>query len=179
MTKNELRGEYFDWIRQLVLGEKYSGGLYYGKLLRRLNDTEFVWSIDTDGNRAADGIGLRYRFGHEDPAIASYLDDRPCSVLEALAGLALRCEEQIMEDDRFGDRTGQWFWGMIFNLGLRPMDDANFDETYTDAVVSRFLNREHGPNGEGGLFTVENPRRDLREVDIWYQMCWYLCQILE
>jgi hypothetical protein len=117
--------------------------------------------------------------GYDKVLIAACLDIRACSVLEALAGLALRCEEQIMENSRYGDRTGQWFWGMIFNLGLKPMDDANFDAAHTDASVGRFLRREYKRTGEGGLFTVENPRRDLREVDIWYQMCWYLCQILE
>ena len=182
MSKDELNKRYFDWMYQLVCSDRYHRGLSYRKLLGYLYDTEFTYLIDLDGNRAEDGANLRYRFGHEhkyaNPIIASYLDDQPCSVLEMMIALALRCEEQFMCDATYGDRTGQWFWGMIDNLGLDDMYDAAFDYTITDEVIFKFLNREHGSNGEGGLFYVERPRRDLRDVEIWYQMCWYLGEIL-
>jgi hypothetical protein len=136
-----------------------------------------------DGNRAEDGIDLRYRFGYEQgydsPMIATLLDDRPCSVLEMLIALAIRCEEHIMNDPDIGNRTGQWFWNMIINLGLGFMDDTKFDENYVKDVISRFLYRKYKRNGEGGLFTVEHCKNDLRTVEIWYQMCWYLDEVLE
>jgi hypothetical protein len=136
-----------------------------------------------DGNRAEDGIDLRYRFGYEQgydsPMIATLLDDRPCSVLEMLIALAIRCEEHIMDDPDIGNRTGQWFWNMIINLGLGFMDDTKFDENYVKDVISRFLYRKYKRNGEGGLFTVEHCKNDLRTVEIWYQMCWYLDEVLE
>ena len=94
-----------------------------------------------------------------------------------IAGLALRCEENIMDDPQYGDRTGQWFWGMISNLGLGSMTDDRYDRAYVDFVIDRFLNREYEPNGRGGLFTVEKSKKDLRRVEIWYQMCWYLDSI--
>lgn len=50
--------------------------------------------------------------------IASYLDNRPCSVLEMIIALAIRLEEHIMDDPDIGNRTGQWFWDMIVSLGL-------------------------------------------------------------
>jgi len=144
--------------------------------------TEFIFSIGLDGNRAEDGIGLRYRFGyecrHDDPVITAYLDNRGCSVLEMMIALALRCEEHIMSDPVVGNRTGQWFWNMIVNMGLGGMDDVKFDGLYTDAVVGKFLAREYEQNGKGGLFTVEGCRYDLRGIEIWYQMCWYLNSIL-
>ena len=80
--------------------------------------------IPMDGNRAEDGIDLRYRFGHEqhysDAMVASFLDDRPCSVLEMMIALSIRCEEHIMDDPDVGNRTGQWFWSMIASLGSGP-----------------------------------------------------------
>lgn len=181
MTKNELVKRYFDWMCQLVCDSKYSKKLSYKKLLRRLNEIDFTYILPMDGNRAEDGVNLRYRFGYEceydDQIIATYLDDRPCSVLEMMVALALRCEESIMDNPDMGDRMGQWFWTMIVNLGLGSMYDSKFDVDYIDDVVLRFLNREYDPNGEGGLFTVENAYRDMRTVEIWYQLCWYLDEV--
>lgn len=182
MTKNELNKEYFEWMYQLVCNEKYPKSLSYRKLLTHLHDMEFTYIIEMDGNRAEDGIDLRYRFGYErrynSHMIETYLDDRPCSVLEMLTALAIRCEEHIMDDPDIGNRTGQWFWNMISNLGLSSLNDARFDSGYLNRVITRFLNRKYKRNGEGGLFTVKNCKHDLRNVEIWYQMCWYLDDIL-
>lgn len=143
----------------------------------RLHETEFVFTIPMDDNRAVDGIDLRYRFGDEcsfpGPMIASLLDDSPCSVLEMMVALAVRCEEHIMDDPDIGNRTGKWFWGMIRNLGLDGMNDFRFDCRYVDDVLYRLLERRYGRNGDGGLFTVNNGR-DMRQTDIWYQMNYYL-----
>jgi hypothetical protein len=134
-----------------------------------------------DDNRAVDGIDLRYRFAYEkhyhQAMIAEYIDVKPCSVLEMMVALAYRCEEQIMDNQEYGNRTRQWFMGMIENLGLLGMTNNAFDEFYVDRVITRLLHRDYKPNGEGGLFTVRNYRRDLRLVEIWYQMSWYLSEV--
>lgn len=177
MTKGELNNAYFEWMYQLVCNERNSE-MSYRKLLYLLHDTDFNYTIPMDGNRAEDGTDLRYRFGYENAyegsMISAYLDDRPCSVLEMMVALAIRCEEHIMCDPDIGNRTGQWFWDMIDNLGLGDMDDTEFDKNYANSVIQKFLNREYKRNGEGGLFTVKHYRKDLRSVEIWYQMCWYL-----
>lgn len=182
MTKNELKHAYFRWMCQLVYDTRYSKRTSYEKLLRKLHEIDFEYSIPMDGNRAADGTDLRYRFAYENdlegPVVAAYLDDRPCSVLEMMIALAVRCEEHIMDDPDVGDRTGQWFWNMVVNLGLGGMTDERFDEGYVNMIVHRLLRRRYKRNGEGGLFTVDNPRQDLRSVEIWYQMCWYLDEIV-
>ena len=107
---------------QLVFDGRYSKRLSYRKLLRELHRIEFTYSIPMDGNRAEDGVDLRYRFGYENgyssSMISVYLDNRMCSVLEMMIALAIRCEEHIMDDPDIGNRTGQWFWNMIVNLGL-------------------------------------------------------------
>ena len=178
MIQDELRDEYFEWMCEHVYDDHHSKKVTYHKLLHRLDEITFQDVIPIDGNRAEDGMDLRYRFAYEkrygDGLIATYLDDRPCSVLEMMVALAIRCEEHIMEDPDIGDRTGQWFWNMIVSLGLGSMTDAKFDLDYVDDVIDRFMQRDFEYNGKGGLFTVENPRRDMRNVDIWYQMCFYL-----
>ena len=181
MTREELTHEYFEWMCQLVYSERCSRIHPHHKLLNHLHSREFYYILDMDSNRYEDGIELRYRFGYEQnypgDIISLYLDDRPCSVLEMMVALSTRCEEHIMSDPDIGNRTGQWFWSMIKSLGLESMDDANFDSVYTDMVISKFLNRTYERTGKGGLFTIEGCRRDLRDVEIWCQMMWYIGDI--
>ena len=183
MTKNELIKLYFKWMCSIVYDVRPSKKPSYKKLMRYLHSIEFRYILPMDGNRASDGEDLRYRFAYEeryeDAMIASYLDDRPCSVLEMMIALALRCEEHIMDDPDMGDRTGQWFWNMIVSLGLGSMHDDNFDEEYVDEVIERFMDRCYSFDGEGGLFTIRDSYQDLRNVEIWHQMCWYLNDLLE
>lgn len=182
MTRDAISNEYFDWLYDIVCGERYSKQISYKKLLMYLHSIEFRYSIPKDKNRAEDGMDLRYRFAitlpHEDSTdyILDILDD-PCSVLEMMIALAIRCEENIMDDPHVGDRTGQWFWGMIVSLGLGAMTDTRFNRRAIDETIDIFLDRRYEPNGKGGLFTIRNCDRDLRTVEIWYQLCWYINSI--
>lgn len=180
MTQNELRERYFEWMYQLVCGDIK---LSYRRLLTRLNEIEFTYLIGLDGNRAEDGIELRYRFGYETDidcsVISAYLDDHPCSVLEMMLALSIRCEEHIMANPDIGDRTSQWFWAMVRNLGLGSMSGSRYDQKTVDSIVYRMLDRKYQRDGTGGLFAIPNCTRDLRTTDIWYQMCWYLNSILQ
>jgi hypothetical protein len=178
MTKDELTNEYFEWMYQLVTNSSMS----YRKLLFRLYKIDFTYILPMDENREKDVINLRYRFAYEkayeDEIVAVYLDNRPCSVLEMMIALAIRCEDNIMANPEFGDRTGQWFWIMIKNLGLETMTDFNFSKSRVDLAISNFLKRDYEKNGKGGLFVVDECSNDFRDMEIWYQMCWYLNSIL-
>ena len=178
--RNNIINKYFEWLFDIVCGGRYIN-VSFRKLLMFLHDTEFTFSIAKDENRAYDGIELRRRFGlmngYSEEQIEGYLFG-PCSVLEMMVALAIRCEETIMDDTEYGDRTGQWFWKMISNLELSSMSDDMFDKKYATYVINRFLNREYEPNGKGGLFTINNCDEDLRNVEIWYQLCWYLDSII-
>lgn len=183
MSKERILSDnYFDWMYNLVCNKHYSR-LTYKKLFHFLNSIEFTYTIRGDRNRASDGVDLRYRFaydaGYSRETIDEYLGDRPCSVLEMIVALALRIEDQIMDDSDYGDRTGQWFWNMIVNLGLGSMCDNRFDPGYSEEVIARFLNHEYSYDGEGGLFTLREPSDDMRKTEIWWQAMWYLNEFLE
>ena len=181
MTKHGIINEYFEWLSDLVCEKRYSKQVSYDLLLEHLHSTEFRYSIPNDYNRAHNGIALRYSFalshGYDDEYVTDVLRG-PCSVLEMMIAVAIYCEEHIMDDPRYGNRTGQWFWGMIVNLGLGAMIDRRFDSQYVDDVLNRFLDREYEPDGRGGLFTIHNSPRDLRDVEIFTQMCWHLDNII-
>lgn len=178
MHENNVTIDYFDWMYNLVCRNRYSKNISFKKVFSYLNNTKFTYSIRMDLNRAKDGTELRRRYANEFKIANIY--DRicgPCSVLEMMIALAIRCEETIMDDENFGDRTDQWFWDMMKNLGLGHMNDDEFDEEYVSDVITRFLNRDYEPDGRGGLFFVRNCDIDLRDVEIWIQMLWYLDNI--
>lgn len=171
-----INNEYFEWLFDLVCDRELSKTISYRKLLMLLRSIDFTYTIPRDENRAHDGLDLRRRFAiaiHNDPEVAYEIDD-PCSVLEMMIALAIRCEETIMDDPKIGDRTVQWFWGMINNLGVGDQTDKRFDKVFVTETIQRFLNREYAPDGRGGLFRVRNFRGDLRDVEIWVQLNWYL-----
>lgn len=174
----ELSLDYLDWLSIKVYDRQHNGAKY-DKLFWYLYNTDFEYTFPMDGNRAEDGVDLRYRFGREykipDYIIASYLDTRPCSVLEMMVALAVRVEEHIMTDPDVGDRVGQWFWDMIVNLGLN-MPDSRFNYHRADEIMDIFTNHQYKRNGEGGLFTIHDPSKDMRTTDIWYQMNYYLTE---
>lgn len=177
-----MRDEYFNWLCQIILDDRHSLRAY-GRLLAYLLDCRFEYTIPMDGNRAADGVNLRYQFGSEcrysQAAIAYELDIFDCSVLEVMVALAMRIENDYMDNDNYGNRVPYWFWTMVESLGLSFMAEPHFDREAADFIVRRFLNRDYESNGRGGLFTIMEPSRDMRSVEIWYQMCEYLNQYEE
>lgn len=177
--RDRLQHIYFDWLYDKMCGHRFAPEISYRKLFAYLHQTEFIFLIDRDENRAIDGIDMRYRFALEADIVDYYEEylDGPCSVLEMIIALAYICEEHIMDDPAKGNRTAQWFWQMIVNLGLGGMSDEHFDKRYVIDIVDVFLHREYSPDGRGGLFTIEDCDTDLRDVEIIYQLYWYLNSI--
>lgn len=181
MTRYDAQRRYFEWLVNLVCNNRYSRDISYRKLLSYLHNTEFVFSIPMDENRIGDGLDLRWQFVCDQYNCDRHCEIReyltgPCSVFEMMVALTIRCES-IMDDTSYGDRTDQWFWGMISSLGLGSMNDSRFDLDYVEDCVIRFLERDYEPDGRGGLFTIRHCDRDLRDVEIWTQLCLYLDSI--
>ena len=175
MLNNDIYEQYFNWLCDVVNVSTVS----YDKLFRFLHRTKFRWSNIRVKNRDEDGTDLRFRFrksidGLSRNEVLNWHDKEPCSVLEMMIALAIRAEEQIMDNPQVGNRTTQWFWGMISSLGLTGMSDNMFDLIEAKDIIERFLDREYSPDGKGGLFTIRDCEYDLRDVEIWTQLCWYL-----
>lgn len=171
---------YFKWLCQLVCDERRIKS--YKKLLRFLYNQDYYYLLDMDSNRGSDGLDLRHQFcyerNYEYSELSSELSDKPCSVLEVMIALAKRFEDQIMYDQDIGDRSPVWFFDMLESLGLSEMDDQHFNEAVAFRIVADFLNRDYEPDGKGGLFYIPGCRRDLREVELWYQACWFFGELL-
>ena len=175
MNFRRIRNEYFDWLCELIPIKTRRS---YHELLHYMFNKEFICTLYADENRAADGIELRGRFECETGIILDCISHEKCSVLEMLIGLSIRCE-QIMENPEYDDRTGEWFWMMIDNLKLLNMYDRKFDIDHVDHVIDIFLSRKYSPEGDGNIFIIHNSRYDLSTVELWYQMNWYLEDLME
>ena len=171
--------KYLDWMYDKVYLDKRTPS--YKRLFEVWDSIIFLPKLRMDGNRADDGINLRYHFKQENH-ICSVDVDRylcgECSVLEMMVALSLRVEDDIMDDPVKGNRTGEWFDIMLESLGLDMMVDGHFNEKRVRHIIYNFIDRNYKPDGTGGLFRIENCPYDLRNVEIWYQMCWYFDSIV-
>ena len=179
MISGQLYSDYFAWMYDMVCSDVSDS---YFKLFDYLNQVEFVALLPMDLNRAEDGRNLRYTFAYENNIPSHYIsesfDGRPCSVLEMMVALAKRCEDAIMANTHYGDRTSVWFWTMIETLGIDDMTDENFNASKVSHVMYRFLNRTYSSDGSGGLFKINNRTKDMRKIEIWYQMNFYLDELV-
>ena len=162
---------YFTWLAsKVVVSDRPSQS--YWPLLRIFYEYEYEWSVQGDHNRAEDGLDLRNDFlietGHEN-------DDNwfsvGVSVLEVLVAFGYRAEWQT------DISAPEWFWIIINNLGLRDCDENDFDPEYVEEILYSFVWRTYNSDGSnGGLFPLNNPQHDQREVEIWYQFSEYLAE---
>ena len=174
MNRTQLENRYFEWLYESIWNSKYAPHQSMRRLFEQLHAMEFSYTNSMDYNRAMDGVELRYNF---DPEL-SKIDTSSCSVLEMLIALAEKCEGIAGDPDK-GDQTMYWFWMMIENMGLMSVTDHNYDSLYVEGCAARMMNRTYNPDGSnGGLFHIPTTAYDLRKVEIWYQMCWYLDSIL-
>jgi hypothetical protein len=175
----DIQLQYIEWLSSLVLPDRETFK-QYKKLMTALYSTEFKWIMDLDEDRYSDGYDLRYRFTSENNLSAYEVDEllcghSYCSVLEMMVALTIRMEDDIVGGDpRFGNRACLWFQTMLTSLHIIHMVNNSFDLIEFKHRMDIFLNREYAYNGDGGLFTINNPREDMRKVYIWYQMNWYL-----
>lgn len=161
---------YFEWLVELVKGE------YYHELLWALFDIPFHSNNDLDDVRVDHAIELREEYDKR--YVGRIVED--ITVLEVMVSMAVRCEKAVMSDPSKGDRTVDWFYMMIDNLGFSRMTDDKFGSVelvIVDTVIEDWLNRKFKKNGLGSPFPLANPgRRDCRKADLWQAMMWYMSE---
>lgn len=165
--------DYFQWLIEQIKAHSQRRCNYLS-LLKTLFETDFIYIIERDKNRAGDGVDLREEY-MGDVEYDWYYEDykHPCSVLEMLVALSLRCERTITgEVDN--DHPEKMFWLMIDNLGLGNMTDDVFDIRETRQILNRWLTRKYKRDGRGGLFPLRKPFEDQRKLDIWSQLLSYV-----
>lgn len=168
---NSFKDNYFDWLCDLIGGKEY-----YRLLLYKLLNIEYYWIVQYDDDRAKDGKNLRKTYLElmetYDETGLDYI-----SVLEVLIALAISCEDNIMSSKEYGDRTSEWFWMMLNNLGLLKYSDAEWtvkSENEIANIVDIWLSRCYKFDGKGGAFPLKKCHTDQKKVDLWSQLHAYL-----
>lgn len=167
---------YLRWLYAGVANVKLRNpSRTYWSLARQLYTTEFVWLVPNDDNRVEDGRDLRYEF--IDECGIETVDDAwmslGCSVLEMMIALS-----KHLTFEAEGTPRG-WFWRLIENLDLEEWVDARYDDQVTEHVadvLQKLVYRLYQSDGRGGLFPLEYPAENQREVEIWYQLNAYLIE---
>lgn len=166
---------YYPWLLdQVITTTDKTKRTQFSKLLMHLFKTPYMYVIGNDKNRADDGLKLRRLYEDEtgnDIDNVFFIED--CSVLEMMVALSIRCENSIMDNPKYGNRTSQWFWQMITNLGLNGQTNDMYDERFVDDVLYTWMSHGYKRNGSGSLFVINNTTADTRNMEIWKQMCLY------
>lgn len=166
--------EYFNWLCDKIVqnNEQKSNE----KLLKFLFNRDYIWVIPMDENRAGDGIWLRREFSSEKNYTKKPLSGEPCSVLEMLVALSIRIEDDVMYDWEMGDRTGDWFWIMVKNMGL-------LRSVLWDKCLENFHQRTYKNGGLGCPFRMKNMDEKefemFKKEELWNQFLDYLSENFE
>ena len=179
MIHNDVEDLYFKWLSTLVFPNEEIQRNYIG-LLNLLYEIEYIWNqnIPLDENRYIDGINLRESFSYKSKIPSDIVQNSiqgPCNILEMICELGLRIDNDIMATYYTGYDHGYfWIQKMLKNLNILQYDDLNFDEDAVRRKIDNFLKRRYSENGFGGLFYVPNSEKDMRSMNIWDQMCYYI-----
>lgn len=168
---------YFEWLKGLITNPHNNNLIIKNHLvLSILYNRPFLVhpSVPMDKNRMYDGLELRENFIQETGRYRHKFISDECSVLEMIVALSIRCEETIMGDN-ISNNSYKWFWKMLEMMGIKD----SHDEMFIQSRIDNLINRTYDYDGRNGcLFIINSPRKRLPEVEIWYQMAWYLNNIM-
>lgn len=181
MIHNDIEALYFTWLATLAFpNESFQGS--YSKLLLQLYDTPYEWdrAQPLDENRYVDGLNLRESFAYKMKLPEDVVHDAivgRCSMLEMLCALGVRIDNDIMANPSTGyDHGYYWIQEMLGNLGLLHYENDYWDHDAVATIISDFYSKNFAADGLGGLFYIPGSQRDLRTMNVWEQMCYYICQ---
>lgn len=158
---------YLRWLESQIATEKEKN---FHELFEILHSKEFIWIVPNDDNRVEDGLEIRFEFYRRHNALS-----RGCSVLEVIIGLSRRLAFAA------GGNQEDWAWQIIENLELHKMSGhiGKIRSERIEEILETLIWRNYLPNGQGGFFPLAWSEKDQRRIEIWYQMCAYIDEIVE
>lgn len=166
------RDAYFEWLVD------QTGCETHRELLMLLFHIPFSASIPMDENRADDGLYFRTLYGERSDTDIDHLDGR-CSMLELLMALADRLDGLTSYDHD----PAYWFVYFLKQLEIYKYDDVTFnDDPYLAGLaiehrIDIMMDHRYQYDGKGGgLFVMKNPPYDLRTIELWWQMQYWLVE---
>ena len=160
---------YFEFLVDMIDGRDYIC------LLKELNKVHFYPLNHLDKNRVYE-VRDELRGMVPSAPKTDYI-----TIFELLVWLAHLYEDRAK---KYGepDHTATWFWCFIVNCNLNNYDDLYFKENKEEALLkihewcSKFNNRTYGRDGTGSPFPLKNTNRDVRKMELFYQLNAYFIE---
>lgn len=179
MIHNNVEDLYFKWLSTLAFpNERIQEN--YSELLNTLYETQYIWDKATplDENRYIDGLDLRESFSYKLKIPKYIVSDSikgPCSMLEMVCALGVRIDNDIMATYYTGYDHGYfWIQKMLKNLDILQYDNSNWDRRIVEEKLLAFNQKRYSEEGFGGLFYIPDSEKNMRLLNIWDQMCYYI-----
>lgn len=170
---SELEQSYYEWLLELAIAPTFR----YTRLCEELYSIRFYAMNESDQNRASDGLSLRWRFAYlnhiPQEEYEGLKTGHPCSVLEVMVAMAVRCEEEFLAT-REDYAIPHLFYQMLENIGIQTMDDLRYSASVVRTQIHKTIERDYTPNGRGNFFYIPGYPGDLRTTELWLQMTAYV-----
>ena len=186
----DIRKEYRRYLMSLILPSagRY-GRLGAGSdstalsLFESLDEVPFKANVPMDDNRISDALEMREQWYGDDRRLAEAMSTQPVTLLEILVELCLYLA-YARENLIFDASAERWFYELLGNAGI----DEFTPRWRVIQIGKRIVNREYGPDGEGGFFPCFGFERrasmddgevradDMRKVELWMQLNEYLVE---
>ena len=167
---------YFRYLMRLL--DDKNSKFPYKILCRFLHDKEWYSVVARDENREEDGLDFRAKFARTirtdwEPDLGG-----PVSVLEVFLGISYRFA--FLVSSSYDLWPVDCFKVMLKNLKLDKMTDDimgfSAEKEEVDEIIETLLDRTYDYNGTGGLFPVQKPIKNMKKVEIWYQLNQFLIE---
>ena len=165
------KNNYYIWLLDRIdmLQERYSNR---SLLLQHLFNTDYIFTLKEDEDRAEGGKNLRTMYSMEEGIFMEDIKIGPCSVLEMLVKLSSDLTENAGRNDWY------WFLTLLNNLSIDYYTDTIYDEEDIDDKLYFWMNRQYDRDGHGNIFKLkDNNGLDMRDMSTWSQMNAYLNQL--
>lgn len=179
-----LMSEYYNWLCDKMAFDPRDFEME--SVCSQLMVSPFVATIKEDENLIESALYLRRTFirgyGTEDKR-GFYRSLGPCSVLEVICVLLEKMSYSLLGNPLASSDQGALFLELMDNLGLGWINDRAYSHSpeectdYIEDVVSTLIGRTYDYDGEnGGMFPLENPKSDVRNLGLYQQLDEYLIE---
>lgn len=165
---------YYDWLLYKVCEDDQKK--IFSRLFTVLADTEFYSDIERDSNLLEHCMSMREDYKDEADFNGAEVDPEvgPVTLLEIMILLCVKAEDIMQGFDEVN--CERWFVDMLNNSGLIRYQNSRYNDVDVRCIITDILRRKYEWNGRGGLFYIPilSPKIDLRDVELWYQLMWYI-----
>jgi len=175
---NFSESEYFEWLAEKVHAKEHDSM----QLVKTLFETAFIVIVPNDENRSDDGLDLREDWLDVCGLSVDPLMGKSANLLEVLIALSIHFDDLMpapVTHTEAKHRPSKWFWEMLKNADVHEFTDDYWNVKYANELrymLDAIMKRLYDYNGIGGFFPLRNPKKDQRDVELWYQMNDYIME---